>query len=86
MAQLDISKADPILHCVSEDNEGLELVTTRGRPAKGESHVSVTKAFKRLATWIVNILNWVLGAAFFKTGSSGAEVKGADLCQSEKWE
>ena len=25
----------------------------------------ITKAFKRLATWIVNILNWVLGAAFF---------------------
>ena len=43
----------------------------QGAPNQGESHVSVTKAFKRLASWIVNILNWVLEAAFFfLTGSS----------------
>lgn len=88
--QLDISKADPILHCVSEDRKDLELAI-QGTPNQGESHVSVTKALKRLASWVVNTLNWVLGAAFFFLNKKqcGAEVKSADLLSvslSERWE
>lgn len=63
----------------------------QGAPNQGESHVSVTKAFKRLASWIVNILNWVLEAAFFffNRKQCGVEVKSTDLLSvslSEKWE